>query len=274
MTVGPMALTAAEVAEPLVRICMAVPAGGQPRVCRLCHGPARDHFALCLSCARVRAQVSAPCPLVAPVSLCQLGSPLYRKLWAYKSGHVTSSERHHAGIEVVSLLVHFLACHATCISDRAGGGWDLVTCVPSSRGRDGAHPLAQALAAAPEAPSGFAEVLQACRSFHRVADAALGTRGRVGAPGVQRTGHNRACDDGFEVVRSVTGRRVLVVDDTFTSGARAQSASSALVLAGAQVVAVVPVARVVRPEFSRNAEWLASRLADGPFRFDRCCLET
>lgn len=271
---GPVALTAAEVAEPLAWMCTPVPAAGRPGVCRWCHGPARDRFALCLSCARVRAQLTAPCPLVAPVSLCQLGSPLYRKLWAYKAGRVTPGARHRAGIEVVSLLVHFLSCHAACISARAGGGWEVVTSVPSSRGRGGVHPLAQALAAAPEATPGFFELLRAPRSPRFDGGVPSGASGWGDhGPTLRSTGHNRACDDGFEVLGTVAGQRVLVLDDTFTSGARAQSASSALALAGAHVVAVVPVARVVRPDFARNAEWLRSRRADGPFRFDRCCLE-
>jgi orotate phosphoribosyltransferase len=60
-------------------------------------------------------------------------------------------------------------------------------------------------------------------------------------------------DDGFAPTTSVSGDRILIVGDTFTSGARTQSAASALQLAGARVVAILPIGRVVDPEFSDAA---------------------
>jgi hypothetical protein len=41
---------------------------------------------------------------------------------------------------VAALLARFLQNHNRCI-----GGWDLITVVPSSIGRRGPHPLAQAI---------------------------------------------------------------------------------------------------------------------------------
>jgi adenine/guanine phosphoribosyltransferase-like PRPP-binding protein len=66
---------------------------------------------------------------------------------------------------------------------------------------------------------------------------------------------------------------VLIVDDTFTSGARAQSAASALTLAGAEVVAVVPIGRYLRPAFSQEAADLWERARAIPFSFDSCSAE-
>jgi hypothetical protein len=48
--------------------------------------------------------------------------------------------------------------------------------------------------------------------------------------------------------QSVAGRRIVLVDDMFTSGARALSAAHTLATAGAQVLGIVPFGRVVRPE--------------------------
>lgn len=92
-------------------------------------------------------------------------------------------------------------------------------------------------------------------------------------PGRTQLRHLVASDDGFNVIADVNGRSILIVDDTFTSGARCQSAASALQLAGARVVAVLPVGRFIRPDFGEetSALWDAARAL--PFRFDSCCLE-
>ncbi|MHB8325215.1 MAG: hypothetical protein ACYDHB_12485 [Candidatus Dormibacteria bacterium] len=68
------------------------------------------------------------------------------------------------------------------------------------------------------------------------------------------------------------GRRVLLLDDTFTTGAAPQSAASALAIAGAQEVVAVVVGRVIDPGFSAPAGQLWRRVAALPFDFERCCL--
>jgi hypothetical protein len=91
--------------------------------------------------------------------------------------------------------------------------------------------------------------------------------------GPVQVGHRRADDLGFLVDADVDGARILLVDDTLTTGARVQSAASALQLAGGRVVATVVVGRVIRPEWSREsaALWRAAR--SRRFSFDTCCLE-
>ena len=93
--------------------------------------------------------------------------------------------------------------------------------------------------------------------------------------GTVPVGHLTANDDGFESVRDVRGERVLLVDDTFTTGATAQSAASALGNAGATVVGIVAVGRVIKPGFSETVKeyWERQRDPRRPFTFDRCCLE-
>ena len=81
--------------------------------------------------------------------------------------------------------------------------------------------------------------------------------------------HNAASDDGYEPVRPLGGERVLLVDDTFTSGARAQSAASALNNAGATVAAIVPIGRVISPEYNEDFWKRQSHLV---FDFDVCCV--
>jgi adenine/guanine phosphoribosyltransferase-like PRPP-binding protein len=86
-------------------------------------------------------------------------------------------------------------------------------------------------------------------------------------------GHNVACDTGFVAAPDVRGARILLVDDTFTTGARAQSAASALQLAGARVIAVMPIGRVIDPSHGEHALAYWTRCSRKPFDFGRCCLE-
>ena len=67
------------------------------------------------------------------------------------------------------------------------------------------------------------------------------------AKGVEQLGHMHASDNGYQVTKDVARLRVLLVDDTFTIGARVQSAASALQNAGAHVVAAVVAGRVIDP---------------------------
>jgi hypothetical protein len=86
-------------------------------------------------------------------------------------------------------------------------------------------------------------------------------------------GHNTASDTAFVTTRDVSGARVLVIDDTWTSGATAQSAASALALAGAEVAGIVPIGRIVSPSSSRPEDvawWEAQQKL--PFNFNDCCV--
>jgi phosphoribosylpyrophosphate synthetase len=91
--------------------------------------------------------------------------------------------------------------------------------------------------------------------------------------GTLQVDHRRADDLGFVVSADIGGARSLLIDDTLTTGARLQSAASALQLAGGRVVAAVVVGRVIRPEWSTEsaALWRAAR--SRRFSFDTCCLE-
>ena len=228
-----------EVSEPLAGLCRPVPAPG-PGVCVVCRGCARPEFSTCYSCARVTAQVRRPCHRVVPLSLYAIPGGLHATLRGYKDGESGADRRRYAAL-VVSLLARFLFDHGDCLGSCRAGGWDFITTVPSTN-RDGPHPLASALRLVPWLAAQHQETL---------------------VRGTAAMAHNVASDDGFVVRSGVRGARVLVVDDTFTTGARVQSAASALQLAGARVVAAVPIGRVVDPCCSEQA----------PFDFGRCCLE-
>ena len=231
-----------EVTEPLARLCHPVPARG-PGVCAVCRGCTRPEFSTCYSCARVTGQVRRPCHRVVPLSLYAIPGELHATLRSYKDGGTGDDRRRYTAV-VVSLLARFLFDHADCLRSCRAGGWDFVTTVPSTS-RRGSHPLADALRMVPWLAAQHQETL-------------------VRGPGAMD--HNLAGDDGFVVRLDVRGARVLVVDDTYTTGARAQSAASALQLVGARVIAIVPVGRVIDPV--RGAHESRQR-----FDFGRCCLE-
>ncbi len=238
------------VTDPLANICTPVPAIAKG-VCDVCHGSPRPGFDTCHSCYQAMDQVSTPCSLVVPVSLYETRGQLHYYLRSYKDGW-TRQLRQTSALLVAALLARFLYVHGGCIRNEAGD-WDFVTSVPSSSGRAGVHPFEAAL-----------EWVPWLSNQHR----------RVLGRGAGVATHNNASDDAFRAITNIEGSRVLLIDDTYTTGARAQSAASALAQAGARCVAIVPVGRVISPQFSDDVQayWDAQRAIR--FRFDACCLET
>ncbi len=147
-----------------------------------------------------------------------------------------------------SLLVRFIEAHGPCIRGVAGRPWSEVTFVPSSRDDREPHPLQTAMERA-----GGDTVRTLCR-------------------GAEPLDWMRASDDGYRPTLDVAGMALLLIDDVFDSGARLQSAASALQLAGADVVAAVPVARVIDPEGGPARDLLA-RAGAVRFDFGTCGLE-
>lgn len=62
--------------------------------------------------------------------------------------------------------------------------------------------------------------------------------------------------DRFSAAEQVEGRDVLVVDDTWTTGAKLQAAAAALKLAGARRVAGVAIGRWMNRDFKHNGRWI------------------
>lgn len=247
--------------------CVTVPpvAAG---VCRVCHGCPTlrtdgKPWPTCWSCNTVLDQLSRPCRRIVPVSLCRkapadpkavaAGSQLYYWLRRYKSAWDLDERRQFAA-RLLLILAHFLERHATCLTIAARvDAIDVLTVVPSSRpDRPGPHPLHQAF----DMLTGFQWPLEI-----------LLQRG----PGpLDRL---VASDDAFVPVGHVSGRSVLILDDTFTAGSHAQSAASALSLAGAEVVGIVPIGRLIDPDYSEQHVHYWRRQTGIPFSFDTCCLE-
>jgi len=208
----------------------------------VCRGPAGGGDRACFSCRTVAQRLGAPPSPVVPAFACPAPGPLYAVLLGYKEAPVDEARRHFARV-VRGVLDEFLAVHAPCVAAAAGGATELVLPVPSTR-RPGPPALGRV--------EGLAEVV-AARLGGACWDPAL----------LRRTdrpiGHMQPHRDAFAVAarRQVAGSRVALVDDVYVSGARAQSAASALRGAGAASVVIVVLGRVLRPErVARHARFL------------------
>jgi hypothetical protein len=194
-------------------------------------------FARCYQCDLAHARCAGLlADVVAPVAYAVKGGRLAGDLWRYKSGAAGATE---ASARLTAMLAQFLREHNGQVWRAAGMAVDpeLAAIVPSGQGRPGAHPLAGIVASCVDVPI-----------------VPLST-----APGA--AARARGLADGvaagwLTVGGAVAGTDVLLVDDTWVSGASAQSAAAALKAAGARQVALVVIGRHVDPADPRSAEFL------------------
>jgi hypothetical protein len=194
-------------------------------------------------------QVSRPVGLIVPISLAPGLGQLHHVLRNYKDGS-TDEVRRPLLLQVAAILSRFIQHHGACVESAAGGPWDLVTNVPSHK-REGTHPLERVLSIAPTVKEKFRPVLR---------------------PGPVRVTWRKADDQGYLLTEDVRGRRALLVDDTFTTGANIQSAASALHAGGATVVAGVSIGRFVRTDFAPVIVEILDWSTGIPFDFGSCLL--
>jgi hypothetical protein len=215
-----------------------VPAPG-PGVCRVCRGPVPGDQGVCFACRVVARRLNLPLARVEPVRLCPLPSPLYTVLLGYKESPVAEA-RARFGAIVRALVRAFLLGQAGRLDAMVGGPFDLVVLVPSTH-RPGCAPLGLV--------EGLGQDVAAALPAARWApDLLRRARGPGGPPPVA---HMRPDAAAFSVPApsraAVAGARVLLLDDTYVSGARAQSAAATLARAGARHTLIVPLGRVLRP---------------------------
>jgi len=192
------------------------PAAG--RLCACCRGPARPGRSRCYRCELHRECLPGLLPdVVAPVAYAAKGGRHATNLWLYKSDRPEAAAARAA---LSALLLVFLRDHGSCVWRRAGMTRPTgVAVVPSRRGRAGPHPL-QALAA----PYLALPWIRLTSARHDDPDA-------------------RDPDPSLFHSERVAAVSVLLLDDTWTSGASATGAAAALRLAGARAVAVVVLGR-------------------------------
>lgn len=218
-------------------------------VCPRCRGIRYEEALYCKNCRDVIEQLSHPTPNVLPISLYAKPSTLREWLKRYKDSEEGPADPSAAPI-VGWIVAEFLSRHWSTLT-RRWGDIDVLCVVPSTSeyGRGARHPLELAVAGDGRITTDFAPLL------------------RRGAAAIS---HNRASDSAYAATGDVAGRQVLLLDDVYTTGAHAQSAASALDLAGAEVRGLVVLGRRINPAYHEKAAAMLEGQSALPFDFDAC----
>lgn len=169
------------------------------------------------------------------------GSQAYRTMFGYKEERLRASfEPIVRGLLTVGLRAHF-AC-AMKLSGSASRGWAVV---PSTKGRDVFARLVHALA--------------------RDVDSEVSVRFTGAAPG--RELHPAAWE--IPVERPLP-EHVVVIDDSWVTGASSQSLAIALHDAGVAHVSILSVARVLSPEWTPNPPFIRTVLPGLAYDWRTC----
>ena len=221
------------------------PAGSPPTAplcCDVCRGPVGPGFTRCYQCGQHDLSGHGMlADAVVPLSYAVKGTAFAGDLWRYKSLLAPGPSIRRARVSVLALLLTFLNDHGGCVWRHAAmPPPGRLAVVPTGCGRPGPHPL-----------------LSLASPYLRLPVCPLVIR-----PGRQ----GRDLDlDRFRAGRVPAGASVLLLEDSWVSGASAQSAAAALKLAGARHVAIVVLGRHINPA-DPGAGPLIARLA--PARYD------
>lgn len=221
--------------DPLIPSLIPVPAT-QAGVCQTCRSSCTEGFDECRQCSATRSLFGS-LPAVLPIALMTSEHPLYDALRGYKGSLDEGARRRHR-MTAAALLATFVRNHAACM-----GEFDFVTAIPSMR-RVAVRELIDRI-------TGLSEHYQDVIT--------------VRAPWTTRD----PSEDRYVATRLARGKRVLVIDDTFTSGSTLFSACHALTSAGAIVVGPIVIGRYVRTDFEPSRQ-LVDRLRGQPWRPERC----
>jgi predicted amidophosphoribosyltransferase len=218
-----------------------------PGVCVRCFNFTREpDYELCYACATGEQHLDAMVPIAYSVAHEQLHHDLVR----YKRYADPWVEMAVARLALI--LGRFLASHEACLASTAGAtAFDVVATVPSGQvGRDEFHPLRRIVG----------EMVESTAERHERLLRRSSTPVRA-----------RAFDPArYRAVRPLTGANVLLIDDTWTTGASAQSAAAALKAAGAACVGAVVIGRHLNREWFENDQRL--RHIARPLRRSICAL--
>jgi predicted amidophosphoribosyltransferase len=235
--------TVGELTELYTNFMLAPRAG--PDVCELCFNFTRGYDS-CYACSHIERHLDA----VAPISYSVAHEQLHHALASYK--RLDGEVARRLTVELAAVVWRYLTSHEKCVATAAGTpSFELVTTVPSGdRDRDERHPLRHIAGQLVTPTSDRYE-----RLLRRTAEPAI----------------PREFDPTrFEATRALDGEPVLVIDDTWTTGASAQSAAKALKDAGAGPVAAVVIGRHLNREWHENDRRL--RGIGTPFNWDRCAV--
>jgi predicted amidophosphoribosyltransferase len=216
-----------------------------PGVCTTCFN-LTDGYERCYACVHGRNVLDA----VSAISYSVAHEPLHRTLFGYKRLPEVLARAFQDELEVI--FRRHLDGHERCLAQAARTPtFELVTTVPSGdRHRDQVHPLRRIVTAALGPGRNRYERLLRRSSF--------------------QTGERAHDFLKYLAVRPLDGESVLLIDDTWTTGANAQSAAAALKAAGAGRVGAIVIGRHVNRGWRDNDRRLAALV--GRFDWTRCAL--
>lgn len=217
-----------------------------PWICPTCRGVRTEGYPLCFRCQSHRDHSDGGlADLVVPISYSPRKGQHHHNLRTYKG----TAPSEQARWSLLAVLLLFLHDHLACIAKRTGATPTHVTTVPSTRGRPGQHPLASLIGSRLDLP------WIAC-----AANSEYGPDDREFHP------------DWFAPTLGDGPVHALILDDTWTTGARAQSLAYALKSAGAATVATVVLGRHVDPDYPPSKR-LLSAIATPVFDTVHCSVE-
>lgn len=203
-------------------------------VCSICRSWRKPGYAVCWNCQTAADQLGAAVPVIS-VSIYSKPSVLREWLTFYKPSRGVENPEYRQSLREAAAV--FLETYADELTADFGP-FDLAVPVPSGGGALGA--VADVIG--PSVESLLAPVEEIVTL----------------APGAHvRAGHYS--DSWFTVSRNVEGTRIVMLDDVYASGARAQSASAALRKKGADVTLIIVIGRRINPEFCAEASALWKR---------------
>jgi len=246
--------TVDEIAGPYANF-LYLPPPALPGVCSVCHIAVDERYPRCHPCNQARRVLGERqvADVVVPMSFAPAGLQFARELYTYKRSTVPPEIRASRTVGLAAVLWKWLTVHESCIARHVGiDGFDRITVVPSTSGRPGPHPLREIVA----------ELVEITRS--RYEDLLS-----IDNPSA---GQREQSAERFKATRSVVAEDVLVIDDTWTTGAHAQSAAAALNSAGARTVAIVAIGRWLVREWGDNEAFYQEVRRRG-WAWDRCCLD-
>lgn len=210
-------------------------------ICEVCTGPAST--GLCNPCGWHRRNYGARLSdLVVPLAYAERGQQSGHHMYGYKSMSGPSEEIRR-DLKLLVLAGSYL--HRRCVAAVVGGPWSTVTFVPSAKRPGMDHPVLQlADQTLLQSDTHIAKVVLELGPDISVERNAGPLPGRYAVPEHLR-GH-------------VENRHVLLVDDTWVSGAKSQSAAITLMDAGASAVTTMCVARWLDRQYGGHPELLDS----------------
>jgi predicted amidophosphoribosyltransferase len=216
-----------------------------PGVCHQCFN-LTDGYDRCYACTRHPSLLD----VLVPISYSIAHEQLHHALASYK--RLAGEVARRLAMQLGALLWQFLEVHESCVAAAAEvDAFPVVTTVPSSdRERDERHPLRRIVS---ELVGPTRERYE--RLLHR---SDLDVPAHVFSPGK------------FVPERVLQGEAVLMIDDTWTTGANLQSAAAALREAGAGPLAGVVIGRHLNREWHENDRRLGALRR--PFDWSQCAL--